>query len=220
MKVSAVIPAYNEEKTIGHITRVLASIPYITEIIVVDDGSEDHTAWVAEANGAKVISLPKNIGKGGAMMVGVRNSVGEIILFLDADLIGLTTKHVMDLVEPVIMGHAEMTVGVFEHGRVATDLAQYLAPFLSGQRVVKREILEQISDLEATRFGVEMALNRYVAEHGLTVHEIILSDMSHIMKEEKLGFFKGFSARLRMYWEIAKYLSSQKHLLEDRRRNN
>lgn len=212
MKVSAVIPAYNEDKTIENIIKVLRTVPCIDELIVVDDGSEDHTAWVAEQAGAMVISLPENIGKGGAMMEGVSKAAGEVILFLDADLIGLTSKHVLKLLEPVLKGEADMSVGIFEHGRVATDLAQYFAPFLSGQRVVRRSLFEGISDLEATRFGVEMALTRYVAEKGLVTHEIILSDMSHKMKEEKLGFFKGFSARLKMYWEIAKFLSSQQHI--------
>ncbi|MBO8167752.1 MAG: glycosyltransferase [Thermoanaerobacteraceae bacterium] len=203
IKISAVIPAYNEEKTIADVVRVCGNVPLISEIIVVDDGSHDETAAVAERAGARVISLPENMGKGGAMMVGVKNSSGSIIVFLDADLIGLTEKHVVDLVLPVYHDEADMTVGIFGHGRFTTDLAQFLAPFLSGQRAVKRHVIEQISDLDATRFGVEVALTRYSAEHNLRVKEVELTDLTHLMKEEKLGMLKGFLARLKMYWEIA-----------------
>ncbi len=201
--VSIIIPAYNEEKTIENVVRVSKNISAVAEVIVVNDGSEDNTALLAEEAGAKVISLPTNAGKGGAMMVGVKNSVGNIILFLDADLIGLTEKHIQELLLPVLSKAEDMTIGVFGHGRLTTDLAQFFAPFLSGQRAVKREIIEHISDLDATRFGVEVALTRYSTEHNLNVREVELADLTHLMKEEKLGMIKGFLARLKMYWEIA-----------------
>ncbi len=206
MQVSAVIPGYNEEKTISDVVKVVTQVPLVNEVIVVDDGSEDNTATVACDAGAKVITLPENHGKGGAMMFGVRNAAGDIILFLDADLIGLTEKHVVDLLLPVYRGGIDMTLGVFGHGRLATDLAQYFAPFLSGQRAVRRQVLEQISDLEVTRFGVEIALTRYALENDLKVQEVELQDLTHVMKEEKLGMVKGFLARLKMYWEIAQHV--------------
>jgi len=208
--VSVVIPAYNEEETIGDIVSVLVPIQELEEIIVVCDGCIDNTAEVAEKAGADiVIEIPQNIGKGGAMMVGVRKAKSNVILFLDADLIGLTSDHVISLITPVVAGKADMTVGIFEKGRVATDFAQTIAPFLSGQRAVRRELLEGMSDLDASRFGVEIALTRYAVENNLRVQEVVLRDMSHRMKEEKLGLVKGIAARLRMYWEIARYMRRQ-----------
>lgn len=204
MKVSAIIPAYNEEKTIANVINTLENISLIDEIIVVSDGSTDKTAIVAEAAGAKIIRLEHNIGKGGAMMVGVHESQHDIILFLDADLLGLTTEHVNQMIDPVINNQADMVIGIFEQGRMATDLAQFVAPFLSGQRVIKKTILDSIEKLEITRFGVEVALTRYARENGLRVKEVFLHELSHVMKEEKLGVLKGFRARMKMYWEIAK----------------
>jgi len=204
--VSVVIPAYNEEETIGDIVSVLVPIQEL-EIIVVCDGCTDNTAEVAKKAGADiVIEIPQNIGKGGAMMAGVRKAKSNVILFLDADLIGLTSDHVISLITPVVTGKADMTVGIFEKGRVATDFAQTIAPFLSGQRAVRRELLEGMSDLDASRFGVEIALTRFAVENNLRVQEVVLRDMSHRMKEEKLGLVKGIAARLRMYWEIAQYM--------------
>ncbi|HHW08040.1 MAG TPA: glycosyltransferase family 2 protein [Clostridia bacterium] len=207
MQVSAIIPAFNEEKTVAGVIRPLMQVPAIGEIIVVNDGSTDNTEAVAREAGATVISSPCNRGKGGAMMLGVEHATHEVLLFLDADLIGLTPAHVEQLIEPVLSGRVEMAVGVFEHGRLATDLAQMVAPFLSGQRAVTKSLLRRIDNLEWTRFGVEMALTKYAAEHDVKLEEVVLEDLSHVMKEEKLGLWKGLRARVKMYWEIAKSLS-------------
>ena len=205
--VSVVIPALNEEETVSEIVSLLASIQLVDEIIVVCDGCTDNTAQFAKTSGARVIELSQNIGKGGAMMVGVRAASNDVILFLDADLLGLTEECVINLVTPVLRGNADMTVGIFEKGRMATDLAQTVAPFLSGQRAVKRSLLEGMSDLDASRFGVEIALTRFAVEKDMAVEEVVLKDMSHRMKEEKLGLVKGVAARMRMYWEIAQYMT-------------
>jgi polyisoprenyl-phosphate glycosyltransferase len=100
-----------------------------------------------------------------------------------------------------------MTTGLFEKGRPVTDLAQKVAPFLSGQRALKRELLENISDMDLSRFGVEVALQRYVEEHAVENELVQLPLLSHVMKEEKLGFWKGIFARAKMYWEIIRYVA-------------
>ncbi len=204
MKSAVIIPAYNEEQTIGKVIEAVKQVPFIAETVVVSDGSTDRTADIARAMDAKVIALEQNLGKGGAMMVGVNNTDADVVLFLDADLIGLQPMHVVDLLLPVVEGRADMTVGIFDHGRLATDLAQFIAPYLSGQRAIKRELFRQISNLEVTRYGVEIAMTRFAKTAGISVAEVELRDMSHVMKEEKMGVVRGFMARLKMYWEIAR----------------
>jgi glycosyltransferase involved in cell wall biosynthesis len=151
--------------------------------------------------------LVENRGKGGALKAGLDNFRADVVLFLDADLLGLTPKHVLNLLEPVINDEADMTIGIFEGGRIATDLAQKMAPYLSGQRALKFSLLERISDLDIARFGVEVALNRFMESSAIRVKEVVLHDMSHVMKEEKMGVWKGMAARMKMYWEIIKYLT-------------
>lgn len=209
MKVAAIIPAYNEEHTIGEVVSVVKKLPLISEVIVVSDGSRDNTVIRAREAGARVLELTSNQGKGGAMMWGFQNTDAEVILFLDADLLGLQPFHVLNLLAPVLSGEAQMTIGIFGHGRLATDMAQFIAPYLSGQRVVRRTLLEQISNLAMVRFGVEVALTKFAKIEGISIVEVELSDMSHIMKEEKLGLIKGLSARMKMYWEIAKVVSNR-----------
>ncbi|HOJ12489.1 MAG TPA: glycosyltransferase family 2 protein, partial [Clostridiales bacterium] len=108
MLISAIIPAYNEERTVGKIIDKLKNVDIIDEIIVVSDGSEDMTALVAKEHGATVIVLPENMGKGAAVKNGLEMSKGDIILLLDADLIGLDEMHIRNLLEPVIRNECEM----------------------------------------------------------------------------------------------------------------
>lgn len=211
MNVIAIIPAYNEEKTIGEVLTVLKEIDVIDRIVVVSDGSTDGTVDVAREFDVHVIELYENMGKGGAMKAGFESAEAEVILFLDADLLGLTSHHVHALLEPVLTGEAEMTLGIFGGGRMVTDLAQKVAPYLSGQRAVRRSLLEQISDMDIARFGVEVALTRQIENQDIRVKEVVLTDMSHVMKEEKLGIVKGLAARIKMYWEIVKYFTKMEH---------
>ncbi len=208
MNVTAVIPAYNEEQTIADVVKCVKSIDKIQKVIVVSDGSTDSTAEIARECGADVIELDENVGKGGAIRAGINECGTEIILFLDADLIGLTEKHVLDLIEPVIDNKTDMTIGIFKNGRMVTDLAQKVAPYLSGQRAIKKSIIDKIPNIDITRYGVEVALTKYVDKFNVRVQEVDLSDMTHVTKEEKLGIIRGVHARLKMYWDIVKILSS------------
>jgi glycosyltransferase involved in cell wall biosynthesis len=84
-KISVVIPAYNEEGSIGEIVKRVRSLIHESEIIVVDDGSEDATARVARDCGAIVCSHPYNIGNGAAIKNGIRMATGDILVFMDGD---------------------------------------------------------------------------------------------------------------------------------------
>ncbi|MGI6329861.1 MAG: glycosyltransferase family 2 protein [Bacilli bacterium] len=202
MSVVAIIPALNEEKTIKRIIEMIKVVPLVDRIIVVSDGSKDNTANIARRCGVEVIDLKENIGKGGAMSIGVKSCQEEIILFLDADLIGLTRKHIEDLLKPVVEDNYAMSLGVFVHGKVGTDLAHMVAPFLSGQRVITRQLFNKVNDIEISRYGVEMALTRYIEKNNIAIKKIKLNGLTHLTKEEKLGFFTGVTMRFKMYKEI------------------
>jgi glycosyltransferase involved in cell wall biosynthesis len=205
LRTVAVIPAYNEEKTLGDVLAVLRAVPLIDQVFVISDGSTDRTAEVARAGGAICVELKENVGKGGALKVGVDQAEADVYLFLDADLIGLTVEHVQALLQPVLDGRAQMSLGILEKGRMATDLAQAVAPMLSGQRAVTREVLRGLSGMETTRYGVEVALNRYLKKHNIPVCYVPMENLTHRMKEEKMGLVRGFVARMKMYWEIVRY---------------
>ncbi|HHP50977.1 MAG TPA: glycosyltransferase [Moorella mulderi] len=204
-KVSAIIPAYNEENTIGQVVATLKRVPGIQEIIVVSDGSRDATAEVARAQGAQVIELKENKGKGTAMMVGARRAKGDILLFLDADLEGLTAHHVLSLLSPLWEGRADMSIGIFHQGRFFTDLAQKLAPHLSGQRAIFRDLFLSM-DIEESRFEIELWLTSEARARGWRVEKVPLSNMTHVVKEEKRGLRRGVRDRVGMYRDILRFL--------------
>lgn len=202
--ISVIIPAFNEGKNIGNVLSVLEKIKMIDEIIVVNDGSTDNTREQALKYNVKLLDLKVNSGKGGAIKTGIEQSTGDVIVMLDADLIGLKEKHFYDLVSPIINDEADMTIGIFSSGRKSTDLAQKIAPFLSGQRAIKRKYLIGIEKMDVSKYGLEVVLNKHALKNNLRVKNIQLENITHVMKEEKLGFIKGLHARLKMYLDIAR----------------
>ena len=208
MGVSLVIPAYNEERTIGSIIAVARTIEEIEEIIVVDDGSTDCTSDEAQASGAIVKLLPQNMGKAFAMVNGAIAAKSDYLLFLDADLLGLESGHIESLLNPVVKGQARMSFGIFTKGRGSTDIAQTLWPTLSGQRCLgRRDFLEIASACDGCGFGIEIVLTKYSKKEKWQVEEVDLPGVGHVMKEEKRGSAKGTIDRLKMYWDIAKMLA-------------
>lgn len=202
MKVSAVIPAYNEEATIGNVIGILNNIPVISEIIVVSDGSTDNTPDIAKNMKAKVIEYSENKGKGAAIKAALEICDGDVVLFLDADLIGLKQQHVYNLLMPVINDRADMTVGVFKNGRFSTNFSHKVSPQLSGQRAVKKFVLDDMKNVDLTGYGIEVMLNIHAKEMKIRVEEVELEGITHVMKEEKFGVVLGFLHRVRMYWQI------------------
>ena len=114
MTVSIVIPAYNEAKTVKKVVEVINSLNCVDEIIVVDDGSIDGTADIAQKAGATVISHSKNKGKGAAIKTGFESSNGDIVAFIDADLKNLTASQVENIIKPILDGKADITKTKFK----------------------------------------------------------------------------------------------------------
>lgn len=185
--VSVVIPARDEAPRLAGVLGPLATTGWITERIVVDDGSTDGTAQVAGCfSDVTVIRLPQNQGKGAALSAGIGRADGEVVVFLDADLLGLQPNHVALLVRPLV-AHPElsMTIGRFVDGRLSTDVSQALAPVLNGQRALRRDFLEQVPDLSKLRYGVETFLTRYARKVGSHVRTVRLPGLAQVLKEEK-----------------------------------
>jgi len=206
MKVAAIVPAYNEEARIAAVLQTLTHAAAVDEVIVVNDGSTDGTALAAQAiPGVQVVTLPRNKGKGGAMREGATRTEADVLLFFDADLVGLTPRHVQDLLAPVCSGEATMSMGIFKGGRLWTDMAQFFAPAITGQRAIRRDVFLHIPNLETVGYGIELAINDYVHSQGLVRKDITLRGVTHPMKEEKLGWARGAASRSRMYWQMLQF---------------
>jgi glycosyltransferase involved in cell wall biosynthesis len=113
-KVSIIIPAYNEEKTIAEIINQVKCVPLPElekEIVVVDDGSSDRTREILRATPAiRYIFHERNRGKGGALKTGIENCSGDIILLQDADL-EYDPKDYSEILRPILQGKVEFVMG-------------------------------------------------------------------------------------------------------------
>lgn len=189
MAISVIIPAFNEEKTVGHVVKTIKKVEYIDEIIVVDDGSYDKTANEAEKAGAKVIQHVKNRGKGAAIKTGFKNSIGDVVVFLDADIKNLTPKQVDSIIQPILNDEADITKTKFKRaaGRVTELTAKPLLNFffpelkfdqpLSGQFAAKRSFLNRIN-LE-NDYGVDVGIVLDADVMGLRIKEVDIGQIHH-----------------------------------------
>lgn len=210
IKISLIISAYNEESRIGAVLAPVKQTSLVDEVIVVDDGSIDRTAQIAGTYGAKVIRHKKNKGKGAAVKSGIIAASGEILVFLDADLIGLKPGHIKKMVIPLLVDpDLVMTRGQFRGGRFSTDFAQAVVPSISGQRAVRRSFIASLPDLEDTRYGIEVTITKYAKQKKVKVKDVVLKGLTQAMKEEKEGYVKGLVSRAKMYRDIAVSLASE-----------
>lgn len=206
--VGVVLPAFNEEIGLGRVLETVSSIEWIAEIVVVDDGSADSTlavarAWAQQDGRITPLRLPHNQGKGGAMLAGVKVLSTGLVLFLDADLIGLRPYHLQTLCLPVLANASDMTVAVFRKGGTRTDAALLLTPYLSGQRCLRRQAAEQaLNGMAGTRYGVEVALTDYAKQHHWRNQYVNWYGLTHTVKEAKRGRMAGWRSRWQMYAQI------------------
>ncbi|MCK4663152.1 MAG: glycosyltransferase family 2 protein [Bacteroidales bacterium] len=192
-KTSAIICAFNEEKTIADVIKITHECSLINEVIVVNDGSTDNTSSIIK-NLSQVIELniieyAENKGKGFAMATGVKSSNNDIILFVDADLTGLNNNHFEQLLDPILKNKSDMVLG-----QATETLINYsINPFKSftGERALKKEnILPILEDMEDSRFGVETLINLFFQSQGKKVKYVMLKNLIHPTKYIKTSKIK------------------------------
>ena len=210
MGISVVVPAYNEAGRIGSVLSPVVASELVDDVIVVVDGSDDGTADEARLFPVRVVELPENCGKAAALDHGVSLAKNDTFLFLDADLVGLTTAHVDKLIRCYQELKLDMAVGVFANGRTYTDIAQKINPYVSGQRVLTRKLWERVKqcmeEVGEVEFGIEIALSRLAAKEDWAREYVKLEGVTHVLKEEKRGFKRGVIDRFKMYGHMIKWL--------------
>ncbi len=192
-RVSVVIPAYNEEETVGKVVKAARRVPLVDEVIVVDDGSEDRTAERAREAGAKVVSHPENRGKGEAMKTGLERSSGDVIAFVDADIKNIRPEMIEKMIRPVLRDEADLVKTKFKRkaGRVTLLTAKPLLRFffpevseleqpLSGQICAKRELLERV-EFEPD-YGVDIGIILDAVALGARIKEVDIGEIKHEMQ--------------------------------------
>ena len=189
--VSIVIPAYNEEATVAKVVSVALKLSYVTEVIVVDDGSTDRTVEEAESAGATVISHIMNEGKGSAIKTGFKNSHGNIVAFIDADISNFTSEKIDKIIRPILEDKTDITKTKFarESGRVteltAKPLLGFFFPELSYEQPLSGQFAGKRSALNKIRFekdyGVDVGIVLDADVHGIKILEVDIGDICHDM---------------------------------------
>lgn len=213
--VVAIIPAHEEAARIAATVRATLAVPGITRVIVVDDGSRDETARLAEDAGAKVIRLFSNVGKGAALETAAgRAEDADVILLLDADL-GDSAAQASLLLDPVLDGRADIAIAKFPRpeGKAGFGLVKGLARFgiarlggpgfvpeapLSGQRALTAAAMNAVRPLR-WGYGAEVAITIRALRAGLTISEVETT-MRHAATGRDLA---GFVHRGRQFTQVA-----------------
>jgi len=188
-KTTAIICAFNEEKTIKDVASKVCDY-FFDEVIVVNDGSTDKTDDIlnelSKIYDFKYIKFEENKGKGFAMAIGIENATGEIIVFVDADLSDLKEDHLFELAMPLVHKKADMILG-----QATETLIDYsVNPFKSftGERsVFKKDMLPIVDKMKHSRFGVETLINLYYQSEGKKVKYVMLDGLKHPTKFDKVS---------------------------------
>lgn len=199
--VSCIIPAWNEQARIGAVLDAALGHPDLCEVIVVDDASDDQTAAVAAGRGARVLRQPRNGGKSAAVARGLAAARGDLILLLDADLIGLRPEHLTRLIAPVREGRADASLSLRANAPLAWRVIGL--DYISGERVMPRALLtsrlEQIGALRG--FGLEVFFNRIWIAQALRL-AVVRLPLRSPRKAEKQGMLRGWANDLGMIRDI------------------
>ena len=224
MKLSVVIPVYNEQATIEQVVARVQAVDLDKQIILVDDGSTDGSSAklveLAAAENVEALVHERNQGKGAALRTGFAAATGDIVIVQDADL-EYDPREYPQLIAPILEGKADVVFGsrfvgggshrvfYFWHflgNRLLTLLSNAmtnlnLSDMETCYKVFRREVIQSIQTRE-NRFGFEPEITAKVARAGCRIYEVGVSYAGRTYAEgKKIGWRDG----VRAIWCILKY---------------
>jgi len=225
MKLSVVMPVYNEQATLREVVARVLAVPMEVELICVDDGSRDGSREILEElqidhPQIRVMLQPKNMGKGAALRCGIQEATGDFIIIQDADL-EYDPSDYPALLGPLIEDKADVVYGsrflgsgphrvlYFWHS-VGNSILTLISNALTNMnmtdmetcyKVFRREILQSIP-IEEDRFGFEPEITVKISKRRLRVYEVGIGYWGRTYEEgKKIGWRDGFRA----LWCLLKY---------------
>ncbi|MBV8552021.1 MAG: glycosyltransferase family 2 protein [Acidobacteriaceae bacterium] len=231
--LSVIVPAYNEEATLAQIVERLRHVPYLLEIIIVDDCSTDRTYAIAEVlvqrySNIRLLRLPVNSGKTAALKAGFAASRGEIVIVQDADL-EYDPDEIVDVIQPIVDGHADVVYGsrflvrkaarvLYFYHYLANKSLTFLSNLLTnvnfsdvetGYKAFRGDIIRNMI-ITSSRFGFEIEVTAKVCKLGCATYEVPISYYGRTYEQgKKIGLKDGIAA----LWYLIRYnlLTDRKH---------
>lgn len=218
MKLSVIIPIYNERDTVELLLKRVEAVPYEKEILLIDDASTDGTREILtrlardHRDQVRLVLHQENCGKGAAIRTAIEHVTGDIVIIQDADL-EYDPQDYPKLLEPILDGHADVVFGNRFHGgphrvlyfwhfqgnRLLTTFCNMLTNLnLSdmevGYKVFRAEVLQRLR-LRSNRFGIEPELTVKVAKLGCRIYEVPIAYHGRTYAEgKKIGWKDGVAA--------------------------
>ena len=204
--ISIIIPTYNDTTEIENIIDKCNSLKFEKEIIVIDDGStQKHKDILSKLKNIELITHKTNFGKSQAMLTGLKNSNGNIIVFLDADIINLETKNLEKLIIPVMKNNYDITMS--EKGAGLSKYGRYLgiAQTFTGERTFRKDLLlENLDIFESHGYTIEAEMNK----RFFNKYKIGRTYWPNVENPSKIrhGSFNGLTNDIKMYSDIKKHI--------------
>jgi glycosyltransferase involved in cell wall biosynthesis len=201
--ISIIIPAYNEGQSIGSVVQQVRKLHPSAEIIVIDDGSSDHTAEAALLAGAKVYAHPYNIGNGAAVKTGIRIASGDVLVLMDGDgqhdpaeiqhLLAFLPEYEMVVGARTRRGQA--SIGRALGNRFYNRFASYVAKFpiedlTSGFRAIKADLAKSFLYLLPNTYSYPTTITLGVLRSGRPVKYVPIQAQSRKLGKSKIRFFQ------------------------------
>jgi glycosyltransferase involved in cell wall biosynthesis len=223
LKLSVVMPVYNEKDTVREIVRRVRQVELVDEIIIVDDGSKDGTREIlhelSDLPDVKVIEHEVNQGKGAAVVTGIRAAKGDLLVVQDADL-EYDPRDYLKLVQPLVEGRCDVVYGSRFAGQkinnaimvnlLANKFLTFMTNLLYGSKltdmetcykVFRREVVENIQ-IRARRFEFEPEFTAKILKQKVRLIEVPISfDPRGYSEGKKITAWDGFVA----LWTLIKY---------------
>ncbi|MBN2280024.1 MAG: glycosyltransferase family 2 protein [Candidatus Marinimicrobia bacterium] len=223
MKLSVIIPTYNESATIETLLKKVLAVPIHKEIIVVDDGSQDNTALLlkpfVDAKSVKYFRHEKNQGKGSAIKTAIRHLTGNVVIIQDADL-EYDPEDYNKLIDPIIQQKAQVVYGSRflnksnKHSYMRFYLGgifvSFIANILYHQKLTDEPTCYKVFDaaflksipLKCERFEFCPEITAKIAKKGIRIREIPINYYPRSIKEgKKINWKDGLEA----IWTLIKY---------------
>lgn len=213
LKISCLIPAFNEAQRIGQVLEIVQTSSLVDEIIVVDDGSSDGTRdIVSRFSTVRLISHDHNRGKSAAICTGIEVAQNDTILMIDADLVGLTRENIDSLIRPVWNGEADISLSLrsIKPNRRSPLIWHLIGlDYISGERVLPKKIFTENLDkiLQLPNFGLEVFLNNLIVKNKYRIKVVAWPNVVSPMKSVKYGFWSGVVSDIKMIRDIFKTVS-------------